>query len=80
MKSYMLRMEKQELDYKLARLEALADSKIAYESENEHTYAIKKAWNKLMLNQIIPEYNMLIEQRPSIQDRIEDIKDQLRTT
>lgn len=73
-------MEKQELEYRLARLEALADSKVAYESENEHSNAIKKAWNKLILNQIVPEYNILIEQRPSIQDRIEDIKDELRTT
>jgi len=80
MKSYMLRMEKQELEYRLARLEALADSKVVYESENEYSNAIKKAWNKFMLNQIIPEYNMLIEQMPSIQDRIEDIKDELRTT
>lgn len=80
MKSYMLRMEKQELEYKLARLEALADSKVAYEFENERTYVIKKAWNKLMLNQIIQEYNMLVEQRPLIQDRIDDIKDELRIT
>ena len=80
MKSYMLRTEKQELEYKLARIYALADSKIHYESENEHTNAIKKAWNKLLLNEIVPEYNMLLEQRQSIQDRIEDIKDELRTT
>jgi len=79
-KSHMLRTEKQELEYKLARIYALADSKIHYESENEHTNVIKKAWNDLMLNQIIPEYNMLLEQRSTIQARIEDIKDELRTT
>lgn len=73
----MLRTEKQELEYKLARIYALADSKIHYESENEHANAIKKALNKLMLNEIVPEYNMLLEQRQSIQDRIDDIKNKL---
>lgn len=70
----MLRMEKQELEYKLARIYALVDSKIHYESENEHTNAIKKAWNKLMLNEIVPEYNMLLEQRQAIQDRIDELQ------
>lgn len=73
--TFLLNKELQELEYQKTRFHALIDYKAQLdrrESVLDRMIGAKRRTNS--------EYDLLKEQKPKIQSRIEDIKDQLRTT
>ena len=76
MKNYLLNRELQELEYKVERHYALSVRKV--EIETPQSNFIKKIWYGWEHHHVVPEYEMLTEQLPRIQSRIEEIKYELR--
>jgi len=66
----LMKREKRDLQYKLAKLSFLAERKIEIEKE---TRTIMKILNFISNNHLLAEYNLLLSQKESIEDRIYEI-------
>ena len=70
----LLKRERRELQYKLAKLSYLAERKVEVEKE---TRTVMKILNFISNNHIVAEYNYLLSQRDSIEERIYEINKEL---
>ena len=76
LKKYHLQKELQALEYKLERHYALSVMNVELEKQTSNIF--KKFFNWYASNHVRSEYESLSKQRPVIESRIEDIKDELR--
>ena len=70
----LLKREKRELRYKLAKLEFLTIRKTEIQRD---TNIVMKIINFIPNNHLIAEYNLLLSQQRSIENRIREINQQL---
>ena len=75
-KRYFLNKELRILEYKSMRHYVLSGRKI--ELETSQTNVIKKILNHFEYNRLVPEYELLSEQLPFLESRINEIKEKLR--
>ncbi len=75
-KKHLLNRELITLEFKVARHYVLSGRKI--ELETSQTNAVKKILNHFEYNRLVPEYELLSEQLPRIESRINEIKEKLR--
>jgi len=76
LKKHHLQRELLELEYKLERHYALSVRSV--ELEKPTSNILKKFFNWYASNHVRAEYELLSKQRPAIEYRIEDIKEELR--
>ena len=75
LKKYFLNKELRILEYKAMRHYALSVRKA--ELETKKTGFLSRVWNQYQYNHVLPEYEMLSEQLPLMESRINEIKEQL---
>lgn len=71
----LLKREKREIQYKLAKLSFLAERKTEIEKE---TRTIMKILNFISNNHVLAEYNLLLANRELMGERINEINQQLQ--
>ena len=72
----LLKREKRELRYKLVKLSFLTERKTEIQKD---TNIVMKIINFIPNNHLIAEYNLLLSQQRTIENRIREINQQLET-